>query len=543
MKAVVWHGVGDIRLDEVPEPKIQDPHDAIVRITTSAICGTDLHFVRGTMPGLAQGRVLGHEAVGVVEETGPGVRNFRPGDRVVVPSTVACGVCSYCRAGYFAQCDHANPAGRRGGTTFFGGPEAAGGLDGLQAEYARVPFAHVGLVPLPESVDDAQAILLSDIMPTAWFGAKLAQVGSGDTVAVLGAGPVGQCAALAARLQGAGRVIVVDGVEDRLALARRQHAETVDFNAEDPVEAVLEMTGGIGVDRVIEAVGIDAERPVSGPAADALADAQEEFDEERGQTARVQHPGPHGTWLPGDAPSLAARWAVDLAAKAGTIGMIGVYPPHADRFPIGQAMQKNLTLQGGNCNHRRYIPHLVDMVRTGALDLTPFVTQWAGTQDAIEAYEDFDRREHGWTKVALDMTDTAAEEEAGGRAPGPALRERPTDAGRGGQDALPLPDYDELPLGALQHRIRALDADALAGLLAYERGHAQRTGVLELLTERLRQVEHGSGPSGGNPAAPHPEHSRSRKGSTVTPATSPEPMSPPPHGTPDQSGKPKGDRT
>jgi threonine dehydrogenase-like Zn-dependent dehydrogenase len=402
VKAVVWHDVGDIRLEDVPDPVIQDPYDAIVRITTSAICGTDLHFIRGTMPGMKEGRVLGHEAVGVVEETGPGVRNLQAGDRVVIPSTVACGTCSYCRAGYYAQCDNANPGGRRAGTVFFGGPEAAGGLDGLQAEYARVPFAHVGLVPLPDSVDDAQAILLSDIYPTAWFGAKLAEVGTGDTVAILGAGPVGQAAIASARLQGAGRIILVDGIADRLDLGRRQHAEVVDFNSEDPVEAVLEMTGGIGVDRVIDAVGVDAERPLSGPAADALADEQGEFAREQREAAPRQRPR-DGTWVPGDAPSLAARWAVGLVAKAGTIGTVGVYPPQVESYPIGEAFMKNLTLRMGNANHRRYVLDLVTMVATGALDPTPLITRWAETQDVIDAYGSFDRRETGWAKVALGL--------------------------------------------------------------------------------------------------------------------------------------------
>ncbi|WP_165990127.1 zinc-dependent alcohol dehydrogenase [Streptomyces sp. YIM 98790] len=402
MKAVVWHGVGDIRVEDVPPPKIHDPYDAVVRITTSAICGTDLHFVRGTMPGLQEGRILGHEAVGVVEETGPGVRNFRPGDRVVVPSTVACGVCSYCRAGYYAQCDNANPGGRRAGTVFFGGPEAAGGLDGLQAEYARIPYAHVGLVPLPDSVDDAQAILLSDIYPTAWFGARLAEVRAGDTVAILGAGPVGQCAVACARLQGAGRIIVVDGVADRLALARDQHAETCDFNEEDPVEAVLDLTGGIGVDRVIDAVGVDAQRPAHGPAAESLSGQAEEFDRERDEVAPEQRPD-GGTWVPGDAPSLAARWAVQMVAKAGTVGTIGVYPPQAQHYPFGEAFMKNLTLRMGNCNHRTYLPHLVTLVTSGELDPTPLVTRWTDLPAAVDAYRTFDRREAGWTKVALGV--------------------------------------------------------------------------------------------------------------------------------------------
>ncbi len=394
MKAVVWHGLGDIRLDDVPEPKIEDAHDAIVRVTASAICGTDLHFIRGTMPGMQEGRILGHEAVGVVEEVGPQVRNLRPGDRVVVPSTVACGTCSYCRAGYYAQCDNANPSG----------PRAAGGLDGLQAEYARIPYAQVGLVPLPDTVDDAQAVLLSDIYPTAWFGARLAEIVAGDTVAIVGAGPVGQAAIACARLQGAGRVIVVDGVGDRLELARDQHAETIDFNAEDPVEAVVQLTGGIGADRVIDAVGVDAQRPSHGPAAEALRSQGEQFDHERDEAAPERNPDGK-TWVPGDAPSLAARWAVQMAAKAGTIGTVGVYPPQVQHYPFGEAFMKNLTVKMGNCNHRRYVPDLVSMVAAGRLDPTPLITRWVGTEDALDAYRTFDRRESGWTKVALGVAD------------------------------------------------------------------------------------------------------------------------------------------
>ncbi|OWA11835.1 glutathione-dependent formaldehyde dehydrogenase [Streptomyces sp. CS113] len=439
MKAVVWKGLGDIGLEDVPEPKIKDPYDAIVRITTSAICGTDLHFVRGTMPGMQEGRILGHEAVGVVEEVGSGVRNLRPGDRVVVPSTVACGVCSYCRAGYYAQCDNANPGGRLAGTVFFGGPQAAGGLDGLQAEYARIPFAHVGLVPLPDTVDDAQAILLSDIYPTSWFGARLAEVGDGDTVAIVGAGAVGQAAIACARLQGAGRIIVVDGVGDRLDMARSQHAETVDFNAEDPVEAVRELTGGIGVDRVIEAVGVDAQKPSHGPAADAAAQQAEEFGHERSEAAPEQNPD-GATWVPGDAPTLAARWAVQMVAKAGTVGTIGVYPPQVQHYPFGEAFMKNLTLRMGNCNHRRYVPPLVSLVASGSLDPTPLVTRWGGTANAVEAYRRFDRREAGWTKVVLGVSEdgtvapglgeaagTGAATTAG--SPGPTAAEATQEAG------------------------------------------------------------------------------------------------------------------
>src|SRR5919198_2463592 len=210
MKAVVFHGVGDIRLEEVPEPRIQRPTDAIVRIILSAICGTDLHMVRGTMPGMRKGTVLGHEGVGVVEEVGPEVRNFRPGDRAVVAATIACGACVYCRAGYYAQCDVANPNGPLAGTAFFGGPESSGPFPGLQAEKGRVPFAPVGLVPLPDSVSDDQAILLSDMFPTGYMGAELAEVRPGDTVAVFGCGPGGPVGIPRAQMPGAGGGVAME---------------------------------------------------------------------------------------------------------------------------------------------------------------------------------------------------------------------------------------------------------------------------------------------------------------------------------------------
>src|SRR5688572_33298671 len=191
MKAVVFHGVGDIRLETVRDPKVKQPTDALIRITASAICGTDLHFVRGTMAGLEPGTVLGHEAVGVIEELGKDVRNFKLGDRVVVPSTICCGYCSYCRAGYQSQCDVANPDGPHAGTPYYGGGEQGGGFDGLQAEYARIAYAAANLVRLPDGVSNDQAILLSDIFPTAYFGADLAEIKPGDTVAIFGSGAVG----------------------------------------------------------------------------------------------------------------------------------------------------------------------------------------------------------------------------------------------------------------------------------------------------------------------------------------------------------------
>ena len=251
-----------------PIRSIEQPTDAIIRLTASAICGTDLHFVRGTFSGMKPGTILGHEGVGVVEQLGEDVRNFDVGDRVVICSTVACGTCGYCRAGYYAQCDKANPNGPSAGTSFFGGPEATGPVNGLQAERARIPFAATTMVKLPDAVSDDQAILISDIFPTGWFGAILAEVSKGDTVAVFGCGPVGQFAIASAILQGAGRVIAVDKYEDRLAMARRQGAFTVNFEKEDPVATIKRLTGGIGVDRVIDAVGVDAMHAHHGPAAE-----------------------------------------------------------------------------------------------------------------------------------------------------------------------------------------------------------------------------------------------------------------------------------
>lgn len=399
MKAVVFHGVGDIRLDDVPEPKIQEPTDAIVRLTASAICGTDLHMIRGTFTGMQEGTILGHEGVGVVEELGPMVRNLEAGDRVVIPSTIACGYCSYCRAGYFAQCDTVNPHGKRAGTAFFGGPTATGPFHGLQAERALIPFAHVGLVKLPDDVTDDQAILLSDIFPTGYFGAELAEIRDGDTVVVFGCGPVGQFAIASARLLGAGRVIAVDKYDDRLAIARKQGAEVVNFEKEDPIDVIIELTGGIGADRAIDAVGIDAMHPHHGPAADKARQQESQFKKEVQSIAPEQ--AGDGNWRPGDAPSQVLQWSVEALAKAGTLAIIGVYSPAANAFPIGQAMNKNLTIKMGNCHHRKYIPHLIELVRSGVIEPEQILTQIEPLDNVISAYEAFDKRRSGWTKVEL----------------------------------------------------------------------------------------------------------------------------------------------
>lgn len=400
MKAAVFHGVGDIRVDNVPEPQIQATTDVIIRITASAICGTDLHMVRGTLPGMTPGTILGHEAVGVVQEVGREVRNLKAGDRVVIPSTIACGYCSYCRAGHHAQCDNANPNGSLAGTCFFGGPAQTGPIHGLQAEYARVPFANTGLVKLPDDLDDDRAIMLSDIFPTGYFGADIAGIKPGDTVAVFGCGPVGQFTIASALLMRAGRILAVDCISSRLDMARAQGAEVINFNEEDPLDTIRNLTGGIGVDRAIDAVGVDSVTATQGPAAKEAEHMSQQFGHEVQQIAPDTRPQGEN-WHPGNAPSQAITWAVKALAKAGTLSVIGVYP-HTDQFfPLGTAMNKNLSLQMGNCNHRRYIPLLIDVVRSGKVDPMHVLTHVEPLSSVLDAYKAFDRRQPGWIKVEL----------------------------------------------------------------------------------------------------------------------------------------------
>lgn len=262
-------------------------------------------MVRGTMGDMAPGTILGHEGVGIVEQVGANVRNLSAGDRVVIASSIACGYCSYCRAGYFSQCDNANPNGPLAGTAFFGGPRQSGAFHGTQAELVRVPYANVGLVRLPDDIDDDRAILLSDIFPTGYFGADLAEIKSGEMVAVFGCGPVGQFAIMSAGLLGAGRILAVDHVPSRLEKAREQGAEVIDFDRDDPIETIRGLTGGIGVDRVIDAVGVEAEPPQGGGESGPISREQlsEQMQEVAPKTYRRE-----GAFAPGGAPSQALSW-------------------------------------------------------------------------------------------------------------------------------------------------------------------------------------------------------------------------------------------
>ena len=282
---------------------------------------------------------------------------------------------------------------------FFGGPEAAGGLDGLQAEFARIPFAGATLVRLPDEITDDQAVLMSDILPTSYMAAVMAEIKPSDTVAIFGCGPVGLFAITCAQHLGAGRVFAVDNVASRLDMARSHGAEIINFDQEDPIEVLKELTQGSGPDRTIDAVGVDAAAPTKGPAADPKSARQ--FKKELQEIAQEGLPR-EKAFRPGGAPSQALKWAIEAAAKAGTVSVIGVYSAPIQGFPIEKVLEKNLTLKAGNCNHRRYMPDMIELVRSGVIRPEEFLTQKEPIQSAIDAYRSFAQHERGWIKVKLE---------------------------------------------------------------------------------------------------------------------------------------------
>lgn len=402
MKALVFHDLGDIRLDDVADPSIKDEYDVIVKITTSAICGTDLHFIRGTAGPMKSGTVLGHEAVGIVSDIGKGIRNFNLGDRVIVPSTIACGSCDMCHKAEYSQCNKANPNGPDAGTAFYGGPKDTGPFHGCQAEYVRVPFGNHNLIKIPDTVTDDQAILLSDIFPTAYFAVDIALVKPGNIVVVMGCGPVGQFVIASCKLLGVSKIIAIDTYPDRLEMARQQGAEVIDFNKEDSVDVVKKLTNNSMADVVIDAVGVDSFAPEKGPAARKNKDKVHEFEDERRRLVpSVKNDG--NNWIPGNAPSYVLQESVDLVAKCGTISIIGVYPMESKVYPIGKAMNKNIKIVMGNCPHRAYIPRLIEYVTADLIDPSKILTNIEPIQDIIEAYKNFDLRHDGWIKVAINL--------------------------------------------------------------------------------------------------------------------------------------------
>ncbi len=388
MKAVVWHAKHDVRVDEVPEPRLLSPRDAIVRVSATALSGSDMHLFDGIQHGMHRGDVLGHEFVGTVEELGEEVTNLKIGDRVVVPYLIACGRCWFCREGLTALCDNSNPnAGEAerhygaSGAGIFGFSHVFGGFPGGQAELVRVPFADFGTVKIPEGLSDETVLPLTGILPAAWMAAENGAIRPGDVVAVFGCGPVGLLAVQCAHLMGAEKVIALDFVPERLRLAAQWgKAETV--NTEDLdmiVDELLKHTGGRGPDVCIDAVGMEAH----GHTTTALFD----------RAKQALH-------LEGDSP-VVLRFAVRACRKGGTISVAGTYSGLVDQFPIGAAYAKGLTLRMGQTHVHRYMRPLLERIAEGKLDPSPIFTHTLPLSEAAEGYRMMHRKEKGCIKVVL----------------------------------------------------------------------------------------------------------------------------------------------
>jgi len=387
MKAVCWHGTHDVRVEAVPEPKILNQRDAIVKITLTAICGSDLHLYDGYIPTMRKGDILGHEFMGEVVEVGEGVASLKKGDRVVVPFTICCGRCFYCQKGLWSLCDNSNPNAMAcqkmygfSGAGLFGYSHLYGGFAGGQAQYVRVPFADVGPMKVPEELRDDQVLFLSDIFPTGYMAAENCSIQPGDTVAVWGCGPVGQFAIRSAYLLGAERVIALDNHRSRLEMAKQGGAEILNFDDADVVEKLKEMTGGRGPDSCIDAVGMEAH----GTAVDAIYDYAK-------QAVRLETDRPH-----------ALRQAIQSCRKGGTVSIPGVYGGLIDKFPIGSAFAKGLTFRMGQTHMPRYMKPLLDRVLRGEIDPSFVITHRLNLSDAAEGYKRFRYSPDECIKVVLN---------------------------------------------------------------------------------------------------------------------------------------------
>jgi S-(hydroxymethyl)glutathione dehydrogenase/alcohol dehydrogenase len=380
MRAMVYRGPYRVRVDEKDRPRIEHPNDAIVRVTLAAICGSDLHLYHGMMPDTRVGHTFGHEFIGVVDEVGPSVEHLSVGDRVMVPFNVFCGTCYFCARGLFSNCHNVNPNATAVGG-IYGYSHTTGGYDGGQAEYVRVPFADVGPTVIPDWMADEDAVLLTDATPTGYFGAQLGDIVEGDTVVVFGAGPVGLVAAKSAWLMGAGRVIVIDHLEHRLAKARDfAHAETYNFAEHDDVVVLLKrLTGHLGADVVIDAVG---------------AEADGNF---------MQHVTSAKLKLQGGSP-VAVNWAIDSVRKGGTVSVIGAYGPLFSAVRLGDAMNKGLTLRMNQCPVKRQWPRLFEHVRQGHLRPSELVTHRIPLEHIAEGYHLFSGKLDGVIKPLVVPT-------------------------------------------------------------------------------------------------------------------------------------------
>lgn len=388
MRALCWHGKGDIRCDTVPDPVIEDPRDAIIRVTSCAICGSDLHLYDGYMPTMERGDILGHETMGEVVEVGSAVSNLKVGDRVVVPFNIACGDCFFCKKELFSLCDRSNPNAKlaieamgHSPSGLFGYSHMLGGYAGGQAEYLRVPFADVGPIKMPDGIPDEQALFLSDIFPTGYMAAENAEIEPGDTVAVWGCGPVGQFAIQSAWMLGAGRVIAIDNVPERLAMAETHgRAETIDFDEHKVYDRLMEMTKGRGPDRCIDAVGAEAH---AGGSIDAVWDKAKA-----------------ALYLGTDRPHVL-REAIMSCRKGGTLSVPGVYIGFLDKVPFGALMNKGLTVRTGQTHTHRYLKPLLRMIEDGAIDPSFVITHRAGLEDGPDLYKSFRDKTDGCIKVVL----------------------------------------------------------------------------------------------------------------------------------------------
>jgi len=386
MRANCWIGKEKVQVEQVPDPKILNQRDAIVKIIATAICGSDLHLYDGFIPTMEKGDILGHEFMGEVVETGRGVNNLNKGDRVVVPFPIACGNCFSCRRGLFSLCENSNPnavmAEKLWGHSpagVFGYSHLLGGYAGGQAEYVRVPFADVGPIKIPESVTDEQALFLSDIFPTGYMGAEMCNIQPGDTIAVWGCGPVGQFAMKSAFLLGAERVIGIDRFPERLSMARKNGVETLNYEDTDILEALNEMTGNRGPDACIDAVGMEAHTP--GPL----------YAYDRAKQAMM---------LETDRP-MALRQAIIACRNGGVISIIGVYGGFIDKFPIGSVMNRSLTIRTGQCHVQKYMRPLLERIEKGEIDPSFVITHRLRLDQAPEGYEIFKNKEDNCIKVVL----------------------------------------------------------------------------------------------------------------------------------------------
>jgi threonine dehydrogenase-like Zn-dependent dehydrogenase len=388
MKANCWTGKNSVEVQEVPDPKILNHRDAIVRITSSAICGSDLHLYNGFVPTMKKGDILGHEFMGEVVEVGDAVGNLKIGDRVVVPFPIACGNCNSCARGLFSVCENSNPnfplAEKLWGESpsgIFGYSHMLGGYAGGQAELARVPFADVGPIKIDDDLTDEQVLFLSDIFPTGYMGAELCDIKRGDIIAVWGAGPVGQFAIASAYLLGAERVIAIDRFPYRLQMAREKAgAETINYEETDVREALKEMTAGRGPDACIDAVGMEAHHH-SFPL--------HVYDRAK-QATKLETDRPH-----------ALRQAIMSCRNGGTVSVIGVYGGFIDKFPMGSLMNRSLTVKAGQCHVHRYLRPLLDRIRAGEIDPSFVITHRMGLKDTPHGYDIFNNKKEACVKIVL----------------------------------------------------------------------------------------------------------------------------------------------